>query len=99
MPNYGFICNDCSHLFDKILPMKDRELPLSEGCPKCGKASVGKDYGSMTQLLTSDRKLTPDSATGGRWSELMSRMKRGVGKKHHENLNIASARTGRQWLG
>ena len=58
-----------------------------------------KDYGSYTQVLTSDTKLTPDKATGGKWSELMNRMKRGVGKQHHQNLDSATARTGRQWLG
>jgi len=99
MPNYGFICNGCKHTFDKMLPIKDREIPLSEACPKCGKNEINKDYGSMTQSIASDTTLTPDKATGGQWSELMNRMKRGVGKQHHGNLDSASARTGRQWLG
>jgi putative FmdB family regulatory protein len=99
MPNYGFICNGCKHAFDRLLQIKDRELPLSEACPQCKKKKILKDYGSYTQVLTSDTKLTPDKATGGKWSELMNRMKRGVGKQHHQNLDSATARTGRQWLG
>jgi len=33
MPTYEYICNDCSHFFEKFQNMKDK--PLTE-CPACG---------------------------------------------------------------
>jgi len=99
MPNYGFICEGCNHSFDKILPIKDRELPLNEDCPQCGEKKVNKDYGSMKQSLTADTLLNANTATGGKWNELMSRMKGGLAKRYHANLDGASKNTGRSWLG
>jgi len=43
-----------------------------------------------------DAKMTPDSKTGGQFSELMSRMKTGMPKKYRDNLDIASSRTGKR---
>lgn len=99
MPNYGFICEDCSHQFESLLSINDREIPLHENCPKCGQRKVTKDYGSMKQSLSSDNTFNANKATGGKWNELMSRMKKGVPKRYHENLDSASARTGRSWSG
>ena len=99
MPNYGFICNGCNHTFDMLLSISDRDNPLKENCPSCGQKKVNKDYGSMKQSLSSDHNLNPNTATGGKWNELMSRMKNGIPKRYHENLDSASKRTGRTWLG
>lgn len=99
MPNYGFICEQCTHSFEKLLSISDREIPLKEPCPNCGESKIIKDYGSMRQSLSSDSNLNPNTATGGQWNELMSRMKSGISKRHHENLDQATSRTGRTWLG
>jgi putative FmdB family regulatory protein len=99
MPNYGFICEGCNHSFDKLLSIQDRELPLNECCPQCGENKIIKDFGSMRQSLTADTNLNANTATGGRWNELMSRMKGGLAKRYHSNLDAASANTGRSWLG
>jgi len=99
MPNYGFICDGCNHQFDRLLPIKDRDIPLSEGCPRCGDKKISKDFSGMRQSMAADSTLTPDKATGGQWSELMSRMKSGLGKRHHENLDKATNAKGRSWLG
>jgi putative FmdB family regulatory protein len=99
MPNYGFICESCNHAFEQLLPIKDREIPLNESCPKCNQKKVAKDFGQMRQALSSDNTFNANKATGGQWNELMSRMKRGVPKRYHENLDSASERTGRSWSG
>ena len=98
MPNYGFICEGCNHSFDKLLSIQDRELPLNESCPQCGENKIIKDFGSMRQSLTADTNLNANTATGGRWNELMTRMKGGLAKRYHSNLDAASANTGRSWL-
>lgn len=99
MPNYGFICEGCNHSFEKFLNINERELPLKDSCPSCGEVKIKKDFGSMRQSLTSDTNLNANAATGGRWNELMSRMKKKVPKRYHSNLDSASARTGKRWLG
>lgn len=99
MPNYGFICEGCNHSFEKLLSINDREIPLNEDCPQCSEKKIVKDFGSMKQSLNSDSLLNANKATGGRWNELMSRMKRGMPKRYHENLDAASRNTGRRWLG
>jgi putative FmdB family regulatory protein len=99
MPNYGFICEGCDHSFDMLLSISDREKPLKEKCPSCGKKKVSKDYGTMRQALSSDATLNANKATGGKWNELMKRMKNGIPKRYHSNLDTASSRTGRTWLG
>jgi putative FmdB family regulatory protein len=100
MPNYGFICDNCDHRFDCYLTMDNRNNPLKESCPECKKAGgVIKDLNGIRCSLNSDATLTPDKATGGKWSELMTQMKRGVSKRYHTNLDQASSQTGRLWKG
>jgi len=44
--------------------------------------------------------LTPDKATGGQWSELMSKMKEGVPEKLRKNLDSGTNRSGSKgWNG
>ncbi len=100
MPNYGFICNKCTHQFDSLLSIDDRDIPLKKKCPKCKKTKcVVRNYSLYTQQIGSDATLNANKATGGKWNELMGRMKRGVGKRFHKNLDIASSNTGRYWSG
>lgn len=100
MPVYGFICDKCQHQFDEILSMSEREKPLSQPCPKCKKKkAVRRSFDGFSQPIGSDSKLTPNSATGGRWNELMGRMKKGLSKRYHKNLDQASSNTGRYWAG
>lgn len=99
MPNYGFICEGCNHSFEKLLSINEREIPLSEDCPQCGEKKIIKDYGSMKQSLNSDSLLNANRATGGKWNELMTRMKSGIPKRYHNTLDAASKNTGRRWLG
>ena len=44
-----------------------------------------------------DTNLTPDKATGGQYSELMNKMKRGTPKTYHDTLDRSSNRDGGIW--
>jgi len=49
--------------------------------------------------LSADASLTPDKATGGQWSELMGKMKKGLAPRYHGKLDAATSRSGRRWKG
>jgi putative FmdB family regulatory protein len=99
MPSYGFRCEGCENRFDEFLSMEERDLPLKKACPTCKKKKVVREFNSYTQNIGSDATLTPNKATGGQWNELMGRMKKGVAKRYHKNLDIASSQTGKYWAG
>lgn len=100
MPNYGFSCEKCNKQFERLLKIDEREIPLNEECPHCKtKGKIVKDYSSLSPALNSDVTLTPDKATGGRWNELMTRMKKNLPKRYHGNLDSATSKTGKRWLG
>jgi hypothetical protein len=49
--------------------------------------------------LGADATLSPDKASGGRWKHVMEKVKSGVPKRFHRNLDDAGRRTGRRWRG
>jgi putative FmdB family regulatory protein len=97
MPNYGFICDNCKHTFDRYLSMNDREQPLSEACEKCSENKIVRDYTNFSQPIATDTNYTPDKKTGGQWSQLMNKIKKGVAKRHHHKLDRATDRSGHKW--
>ena len=97
MPNYDFICDACGSKFDKFLPISERENPLKEPCSKCGEIKIRRNYDNQTVSLASDSMVTPNSKTGGAWNELMTKMKKGLPKHTHANLDRASDRSLRRW--
>lgn len=99
MPTYGYVCESCEYKFEKVLKMSERDLPTSEKCPKCNKKKVNKDFSTLLPALGSDATMSPDKATGGRWSELMTKMKSGLSKKYHNKLDKTKTNTGRLWRG
>jgi len=99
MPSYGFRCEKCEHRFDEFLSMNERDAPLTKACPKCKKKKVVREFDNYTQNIGSDATLNANKATGGQWNELMGRMKKGVAKRYHKNLDIASSQTGKYWAG
>lgn len=41
MPLYDFQCRDCGFLVNDVaLPIAERDNPLSEACPSCGKSNT-----------------------------------------------------------
>jgi putative FmdB family regulatory protein len=97
MPNYAFICDACGDRFEKFLPVSGREAPLNESCTKCNHQSIRRNYDNQTVSLAADMLVTPNSKTGGAWNELMTKMKKGLPKSTHSNLDRASDRSLRRW--
>ena len=95
MPNYDYYCDACQHTFDDIQTMDNRDVPTKEPCPRCNKTEVRRGYFEAPQGGV-DFNLTPDSATGGKWSELMNKMKKAqvINRAGKQNIDIASSRTG-----
>jgi hypothetical protein len=60
---------------------------------------VEKSWVGQTPIVSSDATLTPDKKTGGQWGELMGKMKRGMPKRYHNNLDRASNNSGTRWKG
>ena len=100
MPNYGFKCEKCEKSFDVLLSISNRDNPLSEPCPHClCEGNIIKDFQSIRCSLSADASLTPDKATGGQWSELMGKMKKGLAPRYHGKLDAATSRSRRRWKG
>ena len=97
MPNYEFKCDKCENSFSEFLSMKDRDIPLTNECAACGSKSICRVFSSIG--IAADTTLTPNSATKGGWNELMKKIKKGVPTRYHQNLDTASSRTGRRWMG
>ena len=97
MPLYGFYCDRCENKFDRFLSIDDRDKPLHEVCEKCGENSIKRDYTGFKQAVSVDANVTPDKKTGGQWSELMKKMKKGLSPIYHENLDRATNQSGTRW--
>ena len=90
------MCEECEHYFEESLSMSDMDKPTKEPCPKCGKNKVKKTVGGFPSVAA-DSTLTPNKATGGRWNELMTRMKSGLPERMRDGLD--KGHTGRRWKG
>jgi len=97
MPIYSFLCESCSCEFDKFLSIDNRKNPETEQCPACNKKTV-KSVPALIEIF-SDSTLTANKKTKGDWNKLMDRIKKGVPKRVHSNLDKASSRTGRRHKG
>lgn len=97
MPNYEFKCEGCGEVFSRLLSISDRNLPLTESCSVCNCKTINKTFSAP--LLLSDCTITADKKTGGQWSQLMGKIKKGIPKRYHEKLDMSSARTGKRWMG
>ena len=99
MPIYDYRCEKCDMIWEESLPVSKRLQPTKKYCPHCEeKKCVVKHVGGFPGLAT-DATLTADKATGGKWSELMNKMKGGISDKYKPNLDTASQRTGARWKG
>jgi putative FmdB family regulatory protein len=99
MPNYGFTCNGCKKNWDEFLSIKDRDNPTNNICPYCKEQKVVRDWTNTDLSIASDTTLTPNKATGGRWNELMSKMKSGLPSRYSKKLDSSNNMSGRSWKG
>lgn len=78
--------------------MRDRDLPTTLPCPKCkAQGTVRKSWEGCTPGLGVDHTLTPDKATGGRWSELMGKIKRSQPKRMQARWDKGNNAKGTRW--
>jgi len=102
MPGYDFICEKCDHNFEIFLPISDREKPLKEKCPSCGKTKcivrnfAPRDSNGKVAVpgMSVDATLSPDKATHGHWSEWVRKVKKGLPERYHGNLDRATEMRG-----
>ncbi|MBT4530544.1 MAG: zinc ribbon domain-containing protein [Phycisphaerae bacterium] len=100
MPNYEYECDGCKFQFEDIQSMSNDKVPCKNPCPECGEKKVRKGF-RTAPVGGADATLTPDKATGGRWSEMMEKIKHSgqVAPKYHDKLDASTKRTGRRWFG
>tara|TARA_R110000765_G_scaffold300786_1_gene395315 strand:- start:64 stop:306 length:243 start_codon:yes stop_codon:yes gene_type:complete len=79
--------------------MADDMKPTKEPCPECGKKEVTKSWAGVTPGIGCDMTLTPDKKTGGQWSEMMGRIKKGLPKKYHGKIDKSTNMHGSRWKG
>lgn len=99
MPNYGYNCENCGHSWECIFSIDDRDTPTTKPCPSCKKKKVKRDWSQTSIGLSADATLTPNKATGGRWNELMSKMKAGMPKRYGRKLDSPNNMSGKRWYG
>jgi len=98
MPNYNYECDKCGKLWDEIHSISERDLPTTKPCPHCNKREcVRKSWAECTPGLGADWTLTPDKATGGRWSEVMNKIKRGMPKRQQKRFDKGNNAKGTRW--
>ena len=98
MPTYNYSCSNCNKLWEEMHTIAERESPCSKPCPHCRKKKVFKTMEGCLPGLGADATLTPDKASGGRWSEVISRIKSKVPKRLHKNVE-GSGGSGQRWRG
>lgn len=81
MPNYDYHCKECAHEFTKLMPMDDRNKPLTEECPSCHKVATVVRGVTAVQLNYSGYKDMYNRAGDG-WKEIQQKIKRGSGRKN-----------------
>jgi putative FmdB family regulatory protein len=99
MPTYDYRCNACEHIFEEVHMMDDDLVPTKKPCPECGKKEVTKSWAGVTPGIGCDMTLTPDKATGGDWSEMMGRIKKGMPKRYHTGIDKSTNMNGKRWKG
>jgi len=97
MPTYNYECTKCNHLFEQVETISNRNAPCEKPCPSCKEMGVEKSWVGQTPGLAADTTLTANKATGGAWNELMTKMKRGMPKRYHKNMDRATNNTGTRW--
>lgn len=83
MPYYDYKCNnkECDYTEGKILPIENRDDPLSQECPFCGEIAIMREFGSPIINL-SYRKSTIQSDPKIRkfQEEVLKPIKKGLNK-------------------
>jgi len=75
---YDYQCQKCGKEFSRIVPMADRDKPLLEKCPGCGKKkSIIRGF--VAAKIVYDIS-NPLKRAGSGWNDLMKKMAKGAGR-------------------
>ena len=97
MPTYDYNCEKCSNIFEEYRIVDERNVPLKKPCPHCGEiGGIQKSVGGFPGIGV-DFTLTPDKKTGGRFSEIMKRVKKSVPERMRGNLDSSTNMHGHRW--
>lgn len=97
MPLYDYRCEKCDMLWEENLSMSERDAPCNKKCPHCNKKGGVKKHVGGFPSVGVDATMTADKKTGGRWGEIMNKIKDGTPTRYHDNLNHNM--TGTKWKG
>lgn len=98
MPIYNYECTKCEQVWEDMQTMSNRDKPTKEPCPHCKQDScVIKSWKDCTPGLGADWTLTPDKASGGRWSEVMNKIKDGMPKHAQGRFDKGNNAKGTRW--
>jgi putative FmdB family regulatory protein len=75
MPNYEYECRLCSHQWDDIQTIANREKPCAEPCPRCRERGVQRGW-SHSPTMGADGGLKPNRA----FTERMNLMREKLGR-------------------
>jgi len=96
MPTYDYRCKNCDKIWDSFHTISNRDSPCDEKCPHCGKKKVVRHIGEFP-LTATDTTLTANKKTGGRWNDLMTKIKDYTPQRLHYKLDKSSSKTGKRW--
>jgi|DEB0MinimDraft_12_1074336.scaffolds.fasta_scaffold00067_7 putative FmdB family regulatory protein len=77
---YEYTCLSCEERWDARYPVDDRDIPLSEPCPKCGVEGQVKRVPTAVRVSYEGFQ-SPITRAGGEWNDVLKSIKKGAGKK------------------
>ena len=87
MPMYDYRCDKCNKLWEENLSMSNSNKPCENPCPYCQAEGFVKKHVGGFPAMAVDTTMTADKKTGGRWSEIMNKIKDATPDRHHDNLS------------
>lgn len=75
MPNYDFTCQSCNHEFSEIVPIDNRDDPLT--CPKCGKKKCKRGVSAVKVSYSGFKSMYSRTSNG--WNDVLKKIKKGSG--------------------
>lgn len=91
MPTYEYTCESCSHCFESLLKIDERDTPTRTPCPACRKRKVVR--GVSVPVTGVDATKGP----GADFKSLTRKMSRGLPKSARDNLERAAGLRARKY--
>lgn len=87
MPYYQYTCSNCSHQFEKKLPMSEYNVPPTESCPNCDKMNT------VTQDICAPAIVDPVRIGAKKIPSDFSKYVLGRIKENHPHGNVEKTRS------